>query len=100
MRIEISDEVWELWTCSWALLGVKDHKKLVEMLEVHIREESIDVLEDSETQLLDDLPEAFVQRQKGILKEKSKYKICEHILRPLKNGEFCNRECERDQKRN
>lgn len=87
--IEISDEVWELWTRSWALLGIKKHEKLVKMLEDQMREESINVLEDGETQLLDDVPEAVDQRQKGIFKHKN----CDYQKKPLRSGQFCERQC-------
>ena len=47
MKIEIADKIWALYKKSWAILGVRDHEKLVEMLEDQMRRESDAVVEDS-----------------------------------------------------
>ena len=43
--IEIDDETWELYKKSWALFGVKTDDGVVKMLEVHMCEESMDVID-------------------------------------------------------
>jgi len=43
--IEIDDETWELYKKSWALFGVKPDDGVVKMLEVHMWEESMDVID-------------------------------------------------------
>ena len=74
MKIEISEEVWELWERSWALFGVKGEKQLIHMLEQQMEQESRNVLQDGEKQLLDNTAPAIVQRQIGLLKEIQKKK--------------------------
>lgn len=70
MKIEIDDEVWNLYRKSWALLGVRDHYKLVKMLEDQMWEESSTSIESSRRQLIDDTPEAYVQREIGLEDER------------------------------
>lgn len=70
MIIEIDDEVWSLYKKSWALMGAKEHEDLVRMLEDTISTSSANVIEGAEMQLIDDTPEAYVQRQIGTEKEK------------------------------
>jgi 23S rRNA maturation mini-RNase III len=68
----ISDYVWKIYKKSWALMDVRDHERLVRFLEEDILEKSQDVIEDAEIHLLDDTPEAYVQREIGLKKERRK----------------------------
>jgi hypothetical protein len=84
--IEMDDAVWSKFKKSWALMGVRDHDKLIEMLEEQVKRESDSVIKDSETVLIDDTPEAYVQREIGlekqrIEKKKQKGKSKQRILR-------------------
>ena len=69
VRIEIDDEVWSLYKKSWALMGVRTDEELFRMLEDQIWEECMNVIECAEKQLIDDTPEAYVQREIGLEKE-------------------------------
>ena len=71
--IEIDDEVWDVFKSSWALLGVREHRKLVAMLEDQLYRESQLVLLDAEQQLIDDTPEAYVRREIGLEKSRRKH---------------------------
>ena len=73
VRIEFDDEVWRLYRQSWALLGVRTNKQLIQLLEMQLMEESANVAEEAETVLIDDTPEAYVQRQIGLLKQARAY---------------------------
>jgi hypothetical protein len=70
VRIEIDAEVWNVFKRSWALLGVRTDEELVRMLEDDLWEKSNNVLDDAETQLIDDTPEAYVRREIGLEKER------------------------------
>ena len=78
--IEIDDEAWELYKKSWALFGVRTHEKLVKMLNIDVREDSIIVIEDSERQLMSDEPEALMRREIGLIKEKMLKQLIERGL--------------------
>ena len=70
VKIEISDDVWERYKLSWALMDIREHKDLVKMLEDDLLEKSNSVIEDSERQLMDDKsPEALARREIGLMKE-------------------------------
>ena len=69
VRIEVDDEVWRVYRQSWALLGIRTDEQLIKLLEMQLMEESASVVEDAETELIDDTPEAYVQRQIGLLKQ-------------------------------
>ena len=77
VKIEIDDEVWNLYRKSWALLGVRDNYKLVEMLEDQMWRESSAVVADSKRQLIDDNPEAYVQREIGLEEERREKDTCQ-----------------------
>ena len=70
VRIEIDDEVWQVYKKSWALMGVRTEEKLIAFLNDDLWEKSLSVIEDSERQLIDDTPEAYVQREIGLEKER------------------------------
>jgi hypothetical protein len=72
VRIEIDDEVWQVYKKSWALMGVRTEEKLIAFLNDDLWEKSLSVIEDSERQLIDDTPEAYVQREIGLEKERKK----------------------------
>jgi len=55
-------------------MGVRSHEALVELLEEDLYEKSLSVIEDGERKLVDDTPEAYVQREIGVAKEKKKHK--------------------------
>ncbi len=74
VTIEIDDEVWELYKKSWALLGVRAHYELVRILEIDMQERSSDAIEDAKNHLIDDTPEAYVQREIGLQKEREERK--------------------------
>jgi hypothetical protein len=57
---------------SWALMGVRTEEKLIALLEDQLWEESLNVIEDSERQVIDDTPEAYVQREIGLEKERNR----------------------------
>lgn len=57
---------------SWALMGIREHNALVRMLEDTIFDSSVDVIEDAKRQLLDDTPEAYIQREIGLKQERRK----------------------------
>jgi hypothetical protein len=67
--IYVSDDVWEVYKKSWALMGIRDHEMLVRFLEDDIYERSLAVIDDAEKHLIDDTPEAYVQREIGLNKE-------------------------------
>jgi hypothetical protein len=67
--VPIPDNVWETFKQSWALFGVREHQRLVEMLVDDMLDKSIGVLEDSERHLVKDTPEAYAKREIGLLKE-------------------------------
>jgi hypothetical protein len=48
VKVDFSDEVWELFKRSWALLGVRTHDELVRVLESQVREESVACLDGAE----------------------------------------------------
>jgi hypothetical protein len=50
VRIEIDDEVWQVYKKSWALMGVRTEEKLIAYLEDDLWEKSLSVIEDSERQ--------------------------------------------------
>jgi hypothetical protein len=70
VQIYISDDVWEVYKKSWALMGIREHETLVRFLEDDLFERSMSVIDDAETHLLDDTPEAYVQREIGLVKER------------------------------
>jgi hypothetical protein len=72
VRIEIDGEVWQLYKKSWALMGVRTEEKLIALLEDQLWEESFNVIEGSERELIDDTPEAYMQRAIGLEKERRK----------------------------
>jgi|WetSurSiteA1Bulk_404760.scaffolds.fasta_scaffold381443_1 hypothetical protein len=72
MIIEVDDEVWLKYKKSWALMGVRNHDQLTEMLEEQISQESDSVIQEAEIELLDDTPEAYVQREMGLEKDRRK----------------------------
>ena len=72
VKIEIDDNVWSLFKKSLALMDVRGDDQLVRFLEMELTENSISVIEDAEKQLLDDTPEAYVQREMGREKERRK----------------------------
>jgi hypothetical protein len=74
VTIEIRDNVWKVYQQSWALMGIRGHKELVKMLEDDLFDKSKTVIEDAETHLIDDTPEAYFQREIGIIKEKLREK--------------------------
>lgn len=69
VRIEIDDEVWQVYKKSWALMGVRTEEKLIAYLQDDLWEKSLSVTEDSERQVIDYTPEAYVQREIGLEKE-------------------------------
>jgi hypothetical protein len=71
VTIEIRDDVWKVYQQSWALMGIRGHKELVKMLEDDLFDKSKTVIEDAETHLIDDTPEAYFRREIGIIKEKA-----------------------------
>ena len=75
VKIEIDDEVWQVYKKSWALMGVRTDEKLVAFLEDDLREKSLSVIEDGERLLIGDTPEAYVQREIGLEKERSKQRV-------------------------
>ena len=75
VRIEIDDEVWQVYKKSWALMGVRTEEKLVAFLEDDLREKSLSVIDDGERLLIGDTPEAYVQREIGLEKERSKQRV-------------------------
>ncbi len=72
VKIEIDDEVWQVCKKSWALMGVRTEGELIACLQDDLWERSLGVIEDSESQLIDDTPEAYVQREIGLEKERKK----------------------------
>jgi hypothetical protein len=72
VRIKIDDEVWQVYKKPWALMGVRTEEKLIALLEDQLWEESLNVIEDSERQVIDDTPEAYVQREIGLEKERNR----------------------------
>ena len=64
--------------------------QLVKFLEMELSENSISVIEDAEKQLLDDTPEAYVQREMGVEKE-SRKKIALRDSKNLLGQKKCNR---------
>ena len=74
VRIEIDGEVWQVYKKSWALMGVRTEEKLIAFLEDDLREKSLSVIEDGERLLIGDTPEAYVQREIGLEKERGKPK--------------------------
>jgi hypothetical protein len=55
-------------------MDVRGDDQIVKFLENELTENSISIIEDAEKQLLDDTPEAYVQREKGLEKERRKKK--------------------------
>jgi hypothetical protein len=53
-------------------MGVRREEKLVEHLQDQLWEESLNVIEESERQVIDDTPEAYAQREIGLEKERRK----------------------------
>lgn len=70
VKIEIADEAWDVYKRSWALMGIRTDEELVRIFEGDLRETSISVLENAETELIDDTPEAYVRREIGLEKER------------------------------
>ena len=68
VRIEISDEVWNLYKKSWVLLGVRGHEDLVWFLENDVFERFTELIDFAEEELLDDTTEVYVQREIGLEK--------------------------------
>jgi len=56
-------------------MGVRTEEKLIAFLNDDLWEKSLSVIEDSERQLIDDTPEAYVQREIGLEKERKKQSI-------------------------
>ena len=46
VKIEIDDEVWNLYRKSWLLVGIRDHYKQVKILEQQLWAESSEIIED------------------------------------------------------
>jgi hypothetical protein len=57
---------------SCASFGIKDYKDLVKELNASIKTNSEFIIGDAERQLIDDTPEAYVQREIGLEKERKK----------------------------
>lgn len=72
VEIEIDDEVWRLYKKSWALMGIRTDEKLVGILEQEIWRESLAIVDAAEKDLIDDTPEAYVQREIGLEKERKR----------------------------
>jgi hypothetical protein len=53
-------------------MGVRTEEKLIAYLEDDLWEKSLSAIEDSERQLIDDTPEAYVQREIGLEKERNR----------------------------
>jgi hypothetical protein len=66
VRIEIDDEVWQVYKKSWALMEVRTDEKLIRILEDQIWRESISVIEAAEQEQVDDTPAAHAQREIGL----------------------------------
>jgi hypothetical protein len=72
VRIEISDYVWERYKLYWALFGIREHQKLVNMLADDLLDRANSVIEDTKKELIDDeAPEALARREMGLNKEKT-----------------------------
>ena len=70
--IEIDDDVWDVISRAWALLGIRGYDNLVRFLVQGLWEEANDMLDDAEKQLMSDEPEALVRRAIYIEKEKDR----------------------------
>jgi hypothetical protein len=68
--VEIDNEVWALFKKSWALFGTKTHAELVKMLNVDLKETSLNIIEDAKWHLFSDEPEALMLREIGLMEEK------------------------------
>lgn len=72
VKIEIDDEVWSLYKKSWALMGIRTDEKLIDILEKEIQRESLAIIDAAKKDLIDDTPEAYVQREIGLEKERKR----------------------------
>jgi hypothetical protein len=70
VQIEIDDEFGNCYKKSYALMGIREHEELIQILEDQLRRESVSVISDAEKHLIDDTPEAYVQREIGLMKER------------------------------
>ena len=50
--IKIDNEAWAIYRKSWEIFGTIEHTELVRMLELYIRESSLDVLIDARKDLI------------------------------------------------
>jgi hypothetical protein len=71
VKIEIDDEVWNLYRKSWVLCGVRDHYKQVKMLEDQLWTESSEIIEDLQWEF-----EAYGQQEIGLKEEQREKNEC------------------------
>lgn len=73
--IWINDKVWDTYRKSWALMDVQNEATIRKFLEDDILQKSKIVIEDAETNLLGDNPEAYAKREIGLIKERQRKQI-------------------------